>query len=335
MPLPLILIGIAALSGLFGAKKGVDAYKHNKDASKVNTKANSIFRDYKNECLQQKSETTKILEILGKQKLNIWSNQMSRFIRLFEQIKNVEIIDNVKTDSLKSFYLDETQLSQIKVVSLNAKEIMGGGLASLSSGALVGVASYGLTMTLASASTGTAIASLTGVAATNATLAWLGGGSLAAGGMGIAGGTLVLGGLVFGPALAVGGVFMDAKARKKLAQAKINLSNARKAATELSLAITILKGIGKTGQNVIGILDKLIERFDPLLDTLETLIKDKGTNYQKYDDLGKHKVYLNVQIVQVLKTVLETPILKEDGSQNNKSELSYKGAKEFLAQNEE
>ena len=62
--------------------------------------------------------------------------------------------------------------------------------------------------TLATASTGAAISGLSGAAATNATLAWLGGGALSAGGFGIAGGTLALGGIVLGPALAIGGFMM-------------------------------------------------------------------------------------------------------------------------------
>lgn len=49
------------------------------------------------------------------------------------------------------------------------------------------------------ASTGTAIGTLSGAAATNATLAWFGGGALAAGGAGMAGGTIVLGGILFAP----------------------------------------------------------------------------------------------------------------------------------------
>lgn len=49
------------------------------------------------------------------------------------------------------------------------------------------------------ASTGTAIGTLSGVAATNATLASLGGGSLASGGLGMAGGTLALSGLALLP----------------------------------------------------------------------------------------------------------------------------------------
>lgn len=45
------------------------------------------------------------------------------------------------------------------------------------------------------ASTGTAISTLSGAAATKATLAWFGGGSLAAGGFGVAGGGIVLAGI--------------------------------------------------------------------------------------------------------------------------------------------
>ena len=64
-----------------------------------------------------------------------------------------------------------------------------------------GVAAVGVTKILVAsigtASTGTAISTLSGAAATKATLAWLGGGALAAGGLGVAGGTVVLGGVAF------------------------------------------------------------------------------------------------------------------------------------------
>ena len=58
-----------------------------------------------------------------------------------------------------------------------------------------------LVASLGTASTGTAISTLSGAAATKATLAWLGGGTLAAGGLGVAGGAVVLGVLCAGGAL--------------------------------------------------------------------------------------------------------------------------------------
>ena len=90
-------------------------------------------------------------------------------------------------DNIASFSRDLTDVTGRTFGSVTAGSIAGGSLAA---------GSWALVSLLGSASTGTAISGLTGVAATNATLAWFGGGSLAAGGAGMAGGTAVLGGLV-------------------------------------------------------------------------------------------------------------------------------------------
>lgn len=50
-----------------------------------------------------------------------------------------------------------------------------------------------LVVSLGTASSGTAISTLSGASATSATIAWFGGGALAAGGLGVAGGAVVLG----------------------------------------------------------------------------------------------------------------------------------------------
>lgn len=68
-------------------------------------------------------------------------------------------------------------------------------------GANLAVASWSVVSILGTASTGTSLASLSGVAGTNAILAWFGGGSLAVGGAVIVGGTMVLSGIVVVPAL--------------------------------------------------------------------------------------------------------------------------------------
>lgn len=89
-------------------------------------------------------------------------------------------------------------------INVGAGSIAGGSLA---------VGSWALVTTLGSASTGVAISGLSGVAATNATLAWFGGGALAAGGAGMAGGAAVLGGL-----FAVPLVYFAAKGSHKKAK---------------------------------------------------------------------------------------------------------------------
>lgn len=119
------------------------------------------------------------------------------------------------------------EFEKLKTDVLNIKNVIGGGVASLVGGALAGFGAYGGVGLLATASTGTAISTLSGAAATNATLAWLGGGSLASGGLGVAGGTMVLGGLVTGPALAVAVWVMASSAEKAKNDAYTNLNKAR------------------------------------------------------------------------------------------------------------
>ena len=94
-----------------------------------------------------------------------------------------------------------------------AWEFFAAGAASMGAGGAAGAASgfgaYAAVAGFATASTGTAIASLSGAAASSATMAWLGGGALAAGGTGIAGGTIVLASIVAVPLVTVaGGVLM-------------------------------------------------------------------------------------------------------------------------------
>lgn len=67
------------------------------------------------------------------------------------------------------------------------------GVVGAGAGAATSAAALALIGTYATASTGTAIASLGGTAAFNASMAWLGGGSLATGGFGMAGGAVVMG----------------------------------------------------------------------------------------------------------------------------------------------
>lgn len=91
----------------------------------------------------------------------------------------------------------------------------GVGVAALAPGAAMAIAT-----TFGTASTGATISTLSGAAATNAALAWLGGGSLAAGGAGIAGGEAFLalagplGWAIGGAGLAAGGLIANGKNKK-------------------------------------------------------------------------------------------------------------------------
>lgn len=90
---------------------------------------------------------------------------------------------------------------------------------AVAAGTATGAATLGLVTAFGTASTGTALATLSGPAYVHATLAALGGGSLATGGLGMAGGAAVLGAVVAAPMLAVASFAADRKIRSDYEEA--------------------------------------------------------------------------------------------------------------------
>lgn len=169
------------------------------------------------------------------------------------------------------------------------------------------------TMLLGTASTGTAIGTLSGAAATNATLAWLGGGSLASGGLGMAGGAMVLGSIVAGPALAIAGWFIGNKAAANLNDAKSNKVLADKFWTDAQTSITLTDGITEVAIRALEIMSELRKTSRRATMALNKVIETYGVDYSSYNEASKTVVMKAVKSVQLLKALIDTPILNEKG----------------------
>lgn len=256
MAVPFILLGGAALAGITGAVKSVSAHTKNANAKQIVAEAQNIYDEAREMLEEQRTCTAECLKRLGALKVDIWSKEMNDFIRTFRAFKNVRMESDVAGDERLKLKCQGTEnLKNMEVAALRATEIARAGVASLGTGVLAGIASYGGAMMFASASTGTAIASLSGVAATNATLAWFGGGALTAGGLGMAGGTLVLGGIVVGPVLAAAGLIMNAKADENLASAEATADPELKAhIDEAEKAAQLYDASRNTGNEVLDVV---------------------------------------------------------------------------------
>lgn len=334
MPVPFILLGAAAVAGLWGASKGAGAIRDNRRARELYDRAEDLYDAARAELEAARERTAGLLEELGRVKLEAWERQLGRFAALFPQIKEV----NVTGAAAAEFELKEitpAELAEMKQISLSAKEVLTGGAAALGTGALVGVASYGGAVMFAHASTGTAIGALTGAAAKNATLAWFGGGSLAAGGLGMAGGAAVLGGLVAAPVLAVGGFMLSKKAEKNLAEARRNMAEARRAAAEMDAATAVVSRIGEVAAAYTQVITEVEQRMTGALDDLEALIdhrlrtaswwrKKLGNwrvlDYRRFTPGEQRTVHVAMLFAQTLKRLLETPLLTPEGAVDERSE---------------
>lgn len=179
---------------------------------------------------------------------------------------------------------------------------------------------YSAAGAFAAASTGTAIAGLSGAAATNATLAFFGGGALAAGGLGMAGGMAVLGGIVAGPALAIMGAVMGAKASENLDNARSNLAKVKEAEAEVNVMVTACNAITRRADLFTQVLIKLEALMFPQLYSFESIIDMEGCDFAKYRPESKKRVAALLSTAQAVKAILDTALLDDKGALTSKSE---------------
>lgn len=211
MPIPFILGGLALAAAGTGIKKGFDANSKNNDAKEIVEDAQERFEDAQKRLENERIRLNDELREFATLKLSVFTTEINTLVKLVKKCKDANSVLNAENINFTAEEIKELESSVSS--SLEISSGLGKGIAS---GALTAMGAYGSVGMLATASTGTAIGGLSGAAATNATLAWLGGGSLAAGGGGMALGTAVLGGMVAGPLIAITGFVMDSKAEKIL-----------------------------------------------------------------------------------------------------------------------
>lgn len=258
MPLPFILGLGAVIAGAAGVGSGINGAMKMKDA---NDTIKSAERQHKENIARFEAtseRTNAIMDNLGKLELNIL-NSFERFSDVIEKIQNRP---QFKSYNRNGVSLPKYDKEELKKVSVGAGVLLGG-LGGAAVGTAGGFAAAGATtaavMALGTASTGTAIASLSGVAATNATLAALGGGAIAAGGGGMALGSAVLGAATLGVGLLVGGVIFNATGSKLSDEADKAYSEMLKAKDTIDKACNILTEIDNIANNYIIAL-KEVER---------------------------------------------------------------------------
>jgi len=186
-----VILNIISFGGYGRCQKAIATY----------TKLYKQYRHTYNKALQRKEAVTAILRQLG-----IATNTLMKDIKKAQSI----LIKQLHTSTRRAINIDANSTKhEIALPGYSqATSIVSGynsvltTAGALGTGSAVAIGSWTLVTMFGVASTGTAISTLSGVALTNATLAWFGGGALAAGGAGMAGGMVTLGALVAIPAIA-------------------------------------------------------------------------------------------------------------------------------------
>jgi hypothetical protein len=320
MPIPFLFIGAAAATAAFGVGSTIKAGVDQSDANSTNERANSMVEKASKKIDLYRKNSGAAINALGECKIRVLDQSITPFVEEFEKLNHVELTESVGLNELQKMVLDKTQLKDLKKMGSMASSLMEGMASGTLAGAVTAFGAYGLAGTFATASTGTLISSLSGAAATNATLAFFGGGSLAAGGLGMAGGTAVLGGLVAGPALAVLGGFLSAKASANRDRAYSNLAKAREYNEEMDAAAVACSGIRKRSAMFHRFLLSLNAVFEPLVFEMTQIIERRGTDFRTYSPEEKKTIAEAMAMAGAIKSILDTPILDGEGNLTLESE---------------
>ncbi|PHI30049.1 hypothetical protein [Budvicia aquatica] len=314
MPIPIIVGVIAAGAGVYGLVKGVSGAKDHRDAKDINDSAKGMVDSINQRIDNSRQSTNSTIEDYGQRKLRAFNDVISDFIETYGRLKDVNLLNSPELENLNAGDFSKTTLAGLQQDYQTLKDAGLGLGTGMGSGAALAFGAYNGTMLLATASTGTAISSLSGVAATNATLAWLGGGSLAAGGYGMAGGMMVLGGIVAGPALAIFGHILGNKGEEALNNACSNMEQARTICDHGDLMVKKLQVIKQVTRLANKTLSLTSGRLRGAVREMKKAIEEYGETFPSFPQESREAVFFSVKYAQLIKAIIDTPILDQDGN---------------------
>ena len=272
-----------------------------------------------NEALRD--DMNEMLESFGKFRLEALSATVGKFLHCLE-------IMNQKAKGKEYEFLSEIdiqaeEIKEMEAVDMKASDALrtlavGGGFAAIG---VIGTPAIvtGAVTAMCAAGTGTAISTLSGAAASNAVLAWLGGGTIAAGGGGVAAGTVVLGAITatatIGLAVVAVGTLASKFYAKKNSEAEAYLAEVKVWAEQMQASWTILGGVKRRIEELHDLTAQLEERASAVLGKLETLAPVFDTNNNNHVTLFQQSAIL----AKSMSELAQTPILDNDGNISDES----------------
>lgn len=305
--IPIILGAAAVLTGGLGVATGAEGFSNIQKAKKIAEDAQERY-DRARQCVQNQWKVTQgFAEEYGQLQIQVKLQVIGRFVRFLERLDHRSTQDRTFLEGLEGFSPQEFQ--EYQTTALEAQTFATGGFKAVGAASAAGQGAVALVGLFGTASTGTAISGLSGAAAWNATLAWLGGGSLAAGGGGMALGSVVLGGIAVAPALLIGGFVVGGQGEKALTEAR---EYEAKANIEIG-KLEYLEGFFQGVQNRILELSDLVDELN--LRAIEGLVELESQAFDRDRDIVKlQKVLL---LIQALVEIMKTPVLDNDGNLNS------------------
>lgn len=312
MVLPLVLLvgsgvsaAVGAVTSATGARKirkaqgRVAAARDRYSAGEVKTQA-SVQR------LNARAAT------YGDHQSSVATTTISDFVTYLQTHGRFASADGV--DALEGFAVTPQEVKDFEGLVAEVGNVALGALTAVGAGVAARQGALALVGLLGTASTGAAIGGLSGVAATNATLAALGGGSLAAGGGGMALGATVLGGVTMGPALLLAGFTLNSQGEKADTKAR---SYERDVAVVLARQQAFRQLLERVHTRIIE-LDALLTDLDAQARSAMTELPEEDLDPHQHAEVFQRALLL----IKALAAVLRTPVLEPEPNPDGSPRLN-------------
>ncbi|MBE6421501.1 MAG: hypothetical protein E7027_05165 [Elusimicrobium sp.] len=241
----------------------------------------------------------------------IYQKNKKNSYKIFEKI-------NVSPQMQQKFQEMSEMFQEMAQIDMSKKEIAGntaiiGTLGTLTA-ASVPAAVTATIGAVATASTGTAISSLSGAAATNANIDWLGGGSIASGGGGVALGSAVLGGIQIG---ATGGIALLATGLFISSYYSNQLTKSTKRAAEIVTQIKSIEAHWPLLEGQIARIKELIDVTSKLFTCAQKNVDILQINILNFNIENKKDVEIfqkTAILVKALIDIIQIPLFDKNGA---------------------
>ena len=313
--IPFVLGAMAVFTGGAGILAGIDGMANEEQAREIAEDAQARH-EYACNAIEELREATQDLAAqYGELQIAVQQNTIGRFIDLVEQIDLtgsdrdrafLQSFEGTKSQAFREYQSAITSGNSMTWGEMIADMLVGEATQHLvratEGGTLALVGLFG------HAGTGTAISGLSGAAANSAALAWLGGGSLATGGGGMALGSLVLGGITLAPVLLVSGFMMGAKGEKALTKA---IEYQEKVDLEIDRIVEAESFLLKVHERICNLYNLVNELDDKAIDILNQL---ESRSFNRDRDAAKFQrlTFLLRAVVEIMKA----PVLGSNGKLN-------------------
>lgn len=312
MAIGLLLAGMAVVSGAVGIGGHINARETNERAERKMMEAQELYDEAEAELNVSKENAENALLKLGYQKKSILDSSMRRFLAAYDKIKHIQVVESIGINELSKFTIkSQDELELRKITNIYSSSIQSGA-AGAATGAIVALAASGSLPIVAGGLTtaGTALAAgEIGLAA------------------GVAGSALSFGAAmtplaaVAAPVIMFTGLSASAKADENMERARAMYAEARAAAEEMRISITLCNAIVDKSNMLNGLVVELNKMFTECSNLLEGVVRTKEGRFFKKTLTSESFTEDELKLIAVtralagaIKAVIDTPILTNDGN---------------------